>query len=302
MECGKAVNPTLYSLFSAYKGYTMPKRQSNDPWADYGKRIPADGIRAKNQRGDFGQNWWAQRWLAAIEGLGWGSRLTRGRSYARNGSVLNLDVYEGGVRARVQGSQASPYKVSIRLALLSDESWEKVIAAMAEEALFAAKLLAGEMPQEIEQAFETAGVHLFPQNAREIETSCDCPDWANPCKHSAAVYYLLAERFDEDPFLLFAMRGRDRDSVIEALREQRADEGTPATTLLFERPPALADLLAGYYQASTDLAAIEAHIAQPEVEAALLRRYGPPPQGIEFALRKIYKTLSENAIKRLYGE
>ncbi len=168
----------------------------NDSWPERRPRLPANGIRAKSQRGDFGESWWARRWIEVLEGLGYGTRLTRGRNYARNGAVLSIDITPGHVSARVQGSQRTPYKVTIAAIPLSSAQWEKATDAMAEQAIFAAKLLAGEMPREIEQAFAAAKVALFPSRSGDLETSCTCPDYANPCKHIAAVYFLLGERFD----------------------------------------------------------------------------------------------------------
>ncbi len=137
-----------------------------------------------------------------LESFHVGARLGRGRSYARRGQVMSIEVQEGLVTAKVQGSQRTPYKIKIALKLLSQKDRNKVTAAMAEQAIFVAKLLAGEMPQNIEEAFAAAKVPLFPKSSRELETDCSCPDWANPCKHIAAVYYLLAEQFDDDPFLM----------------------------------------------------------------------------------------------------
>src|SRR5262245_37143350 len=178
------------------------------PWYDdeYPRpkpRRPADGIRAQTGRGAFGKSWWASRWIAALERLVDSARLQRGRSYARSGQVLNLAIAPGGVSSRVQGSRATPYRVKIEVAPLDDRAWEAVADAMGSQAIFAAKLLAGEMPQNIEEAFAAAKVSLFPDKAGDLVTDCSCPDWANPCKHVAAVYYLLGERFDADPFLIF---------------------------------------------------------------------------------------------------
>src|ERR1700686_1936587 len=168
-----------------------------------------------------------------------GTRLTRGRSYARQGQVISIDIEPGIVKAKVQGSMPKPYNVKIRLKPLSDSNWEKITDGMASQAIFAAKLLAGEMPTNIEEAFHAVHLSLFPTALSDLETDCSCPDWANPCKHIAAVYYLLAERFDEDPFLIFKLRGRTKDEVIQALREKRtagaanlvpAQDGRAATT------------------------------------------------------------------------
>ncbi|GAB4441410.1 MAG: SWIM zinc finger family protein [Chloroflexi bacterium OHK40] len=266
-------------------------------------RLPAEGIRAESQHGSFGESWWAQRWVAALERLGYGSRLARGRTYARGGAVLSLDLGRGTVSARVQGSRPTPYRVTMEIAQLSDRQWEQAIDAMAEQAIFAAKLLAGEMPREIEQAFTTAGVSLFPQTARELKTNCTCPDSANPCKHIAAVYYLLGERFDKDPFLLFALRGRDRDQVIEALRGRRADAaGDEVEAPPVEQPPGLAEQLEHFDEPGPGLAEIAPQIAAPPVASALLRRYGPPPGDISSELHVAYVALTRATLKRLFGD
>lgn len=187
-------------------------------------RRPANGIKAKTQRGKFGANWWATRWLAALEKLVDQGRLQRGRTYARQGQVLNIDIAPGHVAAKVQGSSAKPYKVSIDITPLDDAAWEKVIDALAAQAVFAAKLLTGEMPQNVEDAFATANTSLFPSKRGDLRTSCSCPDLANPCKHIAAVYYLLGEQFDTDPFLMFQLRGRSRDPIIAALHQRRTGD------------------------------------------------------------------------------
>jgi len=182
------------------------------------------GIKARSRRGAFATSWWAQRWTAVLEGFQLGARLARGRSYARGGQVLDIDVERGRVRARVQGSRPAPYRVTIEMKMLSAAQWSKVVDALAHELRFAAKLLAGEMPQDIESAFRGVSVSLFPERRDDLRTECSCPDWSNPCKHIAAVYYLLGEEFDRDPFLLFALRGMPREELIHALA-QRGDVG-----------------------------------------------------------------------------
>ncbi len=167
-----------------------------------------DGIKAQSKRGAFAKNWWAQKWIEALERLVDSGRLSRGRSYARKGQVLSIDETKDGIAARVQGSMRTPYRISIKINHLTDAEWDKVIDALAEQAIFSAQLLAGEMPQDIEQAFERAQVSLFPSKRGDLETSCSCPDYSNPCKHIAATHYILGERFDEDPFLIFRLRGR----------------------------------------------------------------------------------------------
>ena len=288
----------------------MPKRSRSfyeESWYyEPSRPLPAkDGIKAKNVRGAFGQSWWAKRWIAVLETFGWGNRLTRGRSYARSGQVLNIEIEAGRVRAKVQGSRPTPYKVKIEIPPLTDDQWERAIDAMGQQAIFAAKLLAGEMPQNIEEAFVAAGVPLFPQSARDIATDCSCPDVANPCKHIAAVYYLLGERFDEDPFLIFQLRGRTRDQIIDALRSRRA-AATPDTP---EPEPApietalpLADLVDTFYQVGPELETISVQIAAPEVEASILRRLGPAPGGVDADLRAVYQAMTSHALDKVFGE
>lgn len=180
-------------------------------------RAVRSGIKAKSKRGAFGESWWAKRWMAVLEGFHLGARLQRGRSYARRGQVIRIDIAEGMVTANVQGSRPRPYDVVIEFATLGASEWRKVADALAEEALFAAKLLAGAMPPEIVQVFEKARVSLFPSATNDLTSRCSCPDSANPCKHVAAVYYLLGEEFDRDPFLIFRLRGMSREGLVKLL-------------------------------------------------------------------------------------
>ncbi|NJR49707.1 MAG: metal-binding protein [Leptolyngbyaceae cyanobacterium CSU_1_3] len=177
------------------------------------------------------REWWAQRWIDVLESFGWTRRLARARTYAREGNVLNIDFQGAKVSARVQGTAPEPYKVSLSLDPFSDEQWSYIVESMAERAIFSAKLLAGEMPQNIEAVFTANGLSLFPFTKFDIHSRCSCPDPANPCKHIGAVYYLLGDRFSEDPFVLFQLRGRTKEQIIEALRQMR---GVGAETTLAE--------------------------------------------------------------------
>ncbi|NJR38396.1 MAG: metal-binding protein [Leptolyngbyaceae cyanobacterium CSU_1_4] len=169
------------------------------------------------------REWWAQRWIDVLESFGWIRRLERARIYAREGNVLNIDFHNNAqVSARVQGTAPEPYQVSLSLDSFDDEQWQYVIESMAERAIFSAKLLAGEMPQNIEEVFTANGLSLFPLTKFDIHSQCSCPDQANPCKHIGAVYYLLGDRFSEDPFVLFQLRGRTKEQIIAALRQLRS--------------------------------------------------------------------------------
>ncbi len=168
------------------------------------------------------REWWAQRWIDVLESFGWIRRLARARNYAREGNVLKIEYQGSKVSALVQGTAPEPYKVMLALDPFDDAQWQYVIESMAERAIFSAKLLSGEMPQNIEEVFTANGLSLFPLTKFDIHSRCSCPDPANPCKHIGAVYYVLGDRFSEDPFVLFQLRGRIKDQIIAALRERRS--------------------------------------------------------------------------------
>jgi uncharacterized Zn finger protein len=161
-----------------------------------------------------------------LESFEVGRRLGRGRSYARQGQVIELELGKGFITAKVQGSRDAPYLVRMRLSMLSSTDWKKVIKALGEDSQCASRLVAGEIPEEIEQVFRELDLSLFPSANGDLKTACSCPDRANPCKHVAAVYYLLGEEFDRDPFLIFRLRGIERGELIEAIREGAAARGT----------------------------------------------------------------------------
>jgi uncharacterized Zn finger protein len=192
------------------------------------------GIKAQSKRGGFGASWWAKRWIAVLESFDIGARLGRGRSYARQGQVLSIQVEKGLVKAKVQGSRPKPYDVAVQVKTLNAAEWESLIKALARQAIFAAKLLAGEMPDQIEEVFKEAGLSLFPTKLGDLGTKCSCPDWSNPCKHIAAVYYLLGEEFDRDPFLIFTLRGMTREELMDRLGDAG---GAPAFRLPEPRRP-----------------------------------------------------------------
>jgi uncharacterized Zn finger protein len=211
------------------------KRRSFDGYYDsyYAPSIPRKargGIKAQSRRGAFGESWWAKRWIEVLEGFHIGARLGRGRSYARRGQVLSIDIEKGKVSAKVQGSRARPYHVTMKVKVLEMKEWKKLAEALSSRAIFAAKLLAGEMPERIEEAFHESGLSLFPDKRTDLTTDCSCPDWSNPCKHIAAVFYLLGEEFDRDPFLIFKLRGMEREELIGLLGGGASAKGRPGRT------------------------------------------------------------------------
>lgn len=281
--------------------------EDDSGWNYYSQHRPlkvTNGIKAKSERGSIGETWWSKRWIQTLESFGMGTRLTRGRSYARQGQVRSIDIQPGVVKAKVQGSMPKPYSVTIELHPLTEKEWDIVADAMASQALFAAKLLAGEMPTNIEEAFSTVKLSLFPTRLNDLHTNCSCPDWANPCKHIAAVYYILAEQFDEDPFLIFKLRGRTKEQLIRMLREKRAsmipaEDSATTKTIVKETAPSellrLEDMLAHFWQAGDELEQFTVRPRPPEVEKAILKRLGAAP----FTIGKENLT---DALGRLYDE
>lgn len=296
-------------------------------WDDYPRfpkpqpRRPAkDGIKARSRRGEIGESWWSKRFIAALQALTDPRRLGRGRSYARTGQVMDLRIKAGLVIARVQGSRRNPYDVRIAVKPLSEAQWARAEEAMAGQAIFLAALLAGEMPRDIEDAFTAAGLSLFPARPRDLETDCSCPDWANPCKHVAATLYILAEAFDEDPFLIFAWRGRAKDELIERLRERRAgpagagdpgaaarDAGAGPAAAAGEEAPPLAASLADFWRAGAGLAELRLSPRAAEVPDALLRQLGPAPVEVrgtplDALLAPAYRTMAAAAERRAFPD
>jgi len=281
-------------------------------WRDYDYFPPSSprevkgGIKAHSKRGAFTKNWWAKRWIGVLEGFNMGARLTRGRAYARRGQVISIDIDSGTVTAEVQGSRPSPYHVSIKVKTLSQAKWKKLAEILSKRASFAAKLLAGEMPTDIEDAFAEAGLSLFPEKKSDLKTDCSCPDWANPCKHIAAVYYLLGEEFDRDPFLIFALRGIEREKLVELIAgsismpvvpedaEEIVPEPLPVDPDVFWNEPNKKDFALG-------------EVSVPRIEAALPKRLGGFPfwrsdTDLNKTLERIYHAASMTGINIVLGE
>jgi uncharacterized Zn finger protein len=246
------------------------------------------GLKARSARGDIGSSWWSKRFLAVLESFALGTRLTRGRAYARKGQVISLNVEPGVVRAAVQGSRVRPYQVTISFAPLPALAWAKAEIALSEQALPSARLLAGEVPPELEEIFADAGAALFPTTVRDLQQRCSCPDQQVPCKHLAATFYLLAERFDADPFLILRWRGRDRADLLGRLRELRSDAGATEAGVPSGRSDVrvtagAALALAGLTEAPADIDRFWSTVPLPPrqavlpVAADLLLRQLPPP-------------------------
>ena len=271
------------------------------------KRIPVDeGLELRSRRGAIGESWWSRRFLSAVESILSSGRLTRGRTYARQGQVIDLGIGAGLVVAQVQGTRRTPYGVQISMPALSDGRWDAIVESLAGQAWYAARLLAGELPHEIEDVFAAAGVALFPERGSHLITTCTCPDWATPCKHAAAVCYLVAEAFDDDPFLLLAFRGREREALLAELRARRAgpgdgrgnNEGSPSSEPALPSRPLSADASA-FWHGGPDLADIHCLPRATDVPGAVL---GLLPRGVLVVRGREVADLLEAAYARLAAE
>ncbi len=249
------------------------------------------------------REWWAQRWVDVLESFGWRRRLERARNYARQGNVLDIQFDGSKVAAQVQGTAPEPYDVSLSLDPFDDEQWQYVIESMSERAIFSAKLLSGEMPQNIEEVFTANGLSLFPYTKFDIHSRCSCPDPANPCKHIGAVYYLLGDRFSEDPFVLFQLRGRSKEQIITALRQTRSTQGE--VRLVEETIPESSQIdLATFWQYDEQLESSLVVVVPPPSSETILDVLGAIPLKAEAGGNQgaIASQLLLEYLKTIYGQ
>ncbi|MEV6305091.1 SWIM zinc finger family protein [Actinoplanes sp. NPDC051861] len=253
------------------------------------------GLAVRSKRGKIGEQWWSRRFVDVLEEVCDAGRLARGRNYARKGQVMDFALKPGRVTARVQGSRPQPYSVTITISHFDEAQWTEITEQLGARALYRAALLAGQMPHEIVELFTEHGLPLFPS---ELDIRCSCPDWGVPCKHGSAALYVLAEAFDDDPFLVLAWRGRDRDQLLDALRgTPEPDEDAIDPFAVDEEP--LDARLADYYVPAISLGRLRERPARgatpPEL---LLRALDPPPVKVRHiplvdVLRSAYRDLGK---------
>lgn len=170
----------------------------------------------------FGRTWWGEQWLNALDRIDFSNRLDRGRAYAKNGSVRSINIKEHMIEAKVQGSQRSPYKVTIVVPPFFDNEKEIILKNISSNNLILSKLLNRELPNELLQIAEANNIKIFPKSWQDIKLNCSCPDWAVPCKHLAAVIYLVANEIDQNPFLVFKLHKFD---IIDELSKLKIEVG-----------------------------------------------------------------------------
>ena len=249
----------------------------------------------------FSRTWWGQRFIAALEEFTDEARLGRGRSYASNGRIIEYTLSKGTVTAKVRGSinpyfgvyKEPIYKTSITIKAITSDDWAKVIRQIASRADLITKLLMKEMPDTIEDVFSGLGLHLLPHSERDFVTSCSCPDWANPCKHIAGVYYLLASALDKDPFLMFELRGLSRDelhtelirsplgkilaSALDSDEEPLVEPVTSYYTSPIREPVTVETTHKEFWTGAKRLPSSVANVSQPSVPAVLIKKQGDYP-------------------------
>lgn len=171
------------------------------------------------------KTWWGQEFLGALEELMDPGRLARGRSYSYGYRLVRFKLSLSRVTAKMQGN-ISPYfgvyttpyyDVEINFKRVPPKQWDRILAELGSNADWVTHLILGEVPPTIERAFRGANVGLLPDDRGEIQSSCSCPDWANPCKHVAGAYYRVASMLDRDPLVLFELRGMKRKTLLDAV-------------------------------------------------------------------------------------
>lgn len=193
----------------------------------------------------FSRTWWGQRFIAALEKIMDSGRLGRGRSYARGGKVKSFEIQDGIISAKVRGSvnpyfgvyKEPLYTTTIEFKTISAANWSAAIAYIASKASLISRLMLNEIPDNIDDAFAKLDLHLLPHHKNDFKTDCSCPDWSNPCKHIAGVYYLLAAQLDQDPFLLFELRGLSREALQKELAKSPLGQALSAELTLEKAAP-----------------------------------------------------------------
>lgn len=173
----------------------------------------------------FSRTWWGTRFIDALESFTDSGRLQRGRSYASGGKVKSFEIDGNKITAKVRGSvnpyfgvyKEPTYNISIEITPIAKARWNEVVKEIASKASIVSRLMLNEVPENIEDTFSNLGLHLLPYSNKDFKTRCSCPDSANPCKHIAGVYYLVASQLDENPFLLFELRGISKTELQEKL-------------------------------------------------------------------------------------
>lgn len=258
-----------------------------------------------------GTSHWGQRWKEVVSSFYPAKRLERGLRYAKGGQVLSIRIEQGFATADVQGSRTQPYKVEIGLPMFTRKQWQRITAELLKKAFYTAKLLAGDMPSDIERIFQAAGAPLLPTSDEDISSDCSCTDLENPCKHVMAVYFILGQEIDRNPFLLMEMRGLTRAQLLTEIQTNRIKKTksstTPPTTSAINRPSQtfLADRLNDFFSVPKNHSLTPTvdtdTLAQLRAPGSRIKEMGTPPfwqsdNNFEEVLIRIYQAVRKRAL------
>lgn len=256
------------------------------------------------------ETWWSQKFIQALESFKFGNRLIRGREYANDGRVQKISLEPGMVTSLVSGSRKSPYFVSISLEPFPESIWKKLSYEIAKNSLFVIEMLQDRMPESVEDIFQASRLSLFPTHLDQLYSDCDCPDKANPCKHIAATYYILAQHFDLDPFLIFTLRGRTKTQILEFLQYfwKKGRPKSDVQTMVLPRKTMTQKDIQPYWQSPpTDRIASRLDPLSPSVPDSSIKKMGPAPillddEELGSVMAEAYQAISETirewAVKR----
>ncbi|MCK4873490.1 MAG: hypothetical protein KAS72_12255 [Phycisphaerales bacterium] len=274
----------------------QPPQSPQPPHGVTGKRPPATlpakprrvrhGLRLAAKSGPVASSWVGLAWMARFEHVDDGAHLAEGLQYARAGQTVRMAITDHGVAASVMGRAPKAYEVSINVTAFDHATWDHVISTMSDQAIYAAKLLAGQLPDSVEGIFALTGKRLLPEED-DLEVRCTCDEKDTYCKHVICAAAMIAERLDSDPFLLFTLRGLDGDVFLERLRQRRAlasEQGEPAPAYTPSPPvgvvaaaPPIELCIDDFWGAGPGLDELDVEPGPPDVDHALLRRLGPAP-------------------------
>ncbi len=204
----------------------MPKKKEYYYYKPSKPREAKGGIKAHTKRGEIGSKWYSKKLISVLKSYGWENRLSRGARYARAGQVIKINMDKGSVEAYVQGSRSKPYHIKIIFPAIPEEQWKNIFKMLNEHKEVVSELLNGNVPPEFEDLLEKMNTSLFIKKPDDIKMSCTCPDYAVPCKHIAAVFYILAENFDTDPFLMLLLRGKNKQEIMSSVSNTNESNST----------------------------------------------------------------------------
>ena len=290
----------------------MGERTSEDQgYAGSGPETTAELSRVGHGPGRVEYTWWAGRWMRALAQVLDSSRISEGQAFARAGRVTQIEVQPGLVLAEVDGAAGSvqtPYRVRMSTVTFTDTQWERVLALMSQRAIYAAQLVNGEMPEDIEGVFQAAGVSLFPTSMHDLGASCSCSEWPSACRHVVAVFCRLGDMIDDDPFTLFTIRGRTKERIMSELRAQRAGQWDAGLSDALDRgvnanvvtdPRSLPSNLDEFWHLDSRIEEIQIRVGPPEIEAELLKLLGEmsfvDDRDVRAQLEAIYGRVSRKA-------